>query len=65
MSYSKELKQCRYKDDCFANIDGKCNCLSKTYFKRGVCPFYKCHYLVNTERIEQDVANYNSIRSVR
>ena len=26
---------------CFAFRDGKCDCMTKTDFKDGICPFYK------------------------
>ena len=33
--------KCKHHDDCFANIQGHCDCLTSTYFHRKDCPFYK------------------------
>lgn len=30
-----------YRDDCFSNREGHCQCLSDNKFKGGKCPFYK------------------------
>ncbi|MGM9938071.1 MAG: hypothetical protein ACI38A_12065 [Candidatus Ornithomonoglobus sp.] len=33
--------RCTKYKDCFANVDGKCICLTDNNFKDNKCPFYK------------------------
>ena len=33
--------RCAMHKDCFANIDGRCICLTDNNFKNKDCPFYK------------------------
>lgn len=39
--YTTNNPKCNYHRDCFANIDGHCECLTDTKFCGKDCPFYK------------------------
>lgn len=44
------MPECRAHDDCFANHDGVCCCLSDNNFNGKDCPFYKTEETVRREQ---------------
>ena len=36
-----DYPKCQHHDDCFAYFQGRCNCLTSTFFHGRDCPFYK------------------------